>query len=38
VQTCVVVADVYDYDAAFEQAFDLINAELDREDDSEVCG
>jgi hypothetical protein len=28
----VVVADVYDYDAAFEQAFDLINAELDRGD------
>ena len=27
----VVVADVYDYDAAFEQAFDLINAELDRD-------
>ncbi len=26
----VVVADVYDYDAAFEQAFGLINAELDR--------
>ncbi|PSP76399.1 aspartate kinase [Halobacteriales archaeon QS_1_68_20] len=26
----VVVEDVYDYDAAFEQAFDLINAELDR--------
>jgi hypothetical protein len=26
----VVVADVYDYDAAFEQAYDLINAELDR--------
>ncbi|SFK79362.1 hypothetical protein SAMN04487950_1119 [Halogranum rubrum] len=25
----VVVADVYDYDAAFEQAYDLINAELD---------
>ncbi|MFB6154671.1 MAG: DUF6293 family protein [Haloferacaceae archaeon] len=25
----VVVDDVYDYDAAFEQAFDLINAELD---------
>ncbi|GGN08168.1 HFX_2341 family transcriptional regulator [Halarchaeum nitratireducens] len=24
------VADVYDYDAAFEQAFDLINDELDR--------
>ncbi len=26
----IVVADVYDYDAAFEQAFELINAELDR--------
>ncbi|WP_327052734.1 HFX_2341 family transcriptional regulator [Halomicrococcus gelatinilyticus] len=26
----VIVGDVYDYDAAFEQAFDLINAELDR--------
>ena len=26
------VADVYDYDAAFEQAFDLINDELDRGD------
>ena len=25
----VAVADVYDYDAAFEQAYDLINAELD---------
>lgn len=25
----VVVTDVYDYDAAFEQAFDLINTELD---------
>ncbi|WP_224334510.1 DUF6293 family protein [Haloprofundus halobius] len=25
-----VLADVYDYDAAFEQAYDLINAELDR--------
>jgi hypothetical protein len=25
----VVVADVYDYDRAFEQAYDLINAELD---------
>ncbi|WP_435127823.1 HFX_2341 family transcriptional regulator [Halobaculum sp. D14] len=25
----VTVADVYDYDAAFEQAYDLINAELD---------
>ncbi|MFT4923541.1 MAG: hypothetical protein ACI8XM_002768 [Haloarculaceae archaeon] len=26
-----VVEDVYDYDAAFEQAFELINAELDRD-------
>ncbi|MFB6137110.1 MAG: DUF6293 family protein [Halobacteriaceae archaeon] len=26
----VAVADVYDYDAAFEQAYDLITAELDR--------
>jgi len=25
----VLITDVYDYDAAFEQAFDLINAELD---------
>jgi len=32
----VVVADVYDYDAAFEQAYDLINAELDAAEDSEV--
>ncbi|SFR93574.1 hypothetical protein SAMN05216559_1325 [Halomicrobium zhouii] len=32
----VVVADVYDYDAAFEQAFALINAELDRADDAAV--
>jgi hypothetical protein len=32
----VVVADVYDYDAAFEQAYDLINAELDIATDSEV--
>jgi len=30
----VVVKDVYDYDAAFEQAFELINAELDRSDQS----
>jgi hypothetical protein len=29
----VVVADVYDYDAAFEQAYDLINEELDRGDE-----
>jgi len=28
-----VVEDVYDYDAAFEQAYDLINAELDRENE-----
>jgi hypothetical protein len=28
-----VVEDVYNYDEAFEQAFDLINAELDRYDD-----
>ena len=27
----VVIEDVYDYDTAFEQAFELINAELDRE-------
>ena len=32
----VVVADVYDYDAAFEQAYELINAELDAAADSEV--
>ena len=32
----VVVEDVYDYDEAFEQAFELINAELDREDDAHV--
>jgi len=31
-----VVADVYDYDAAFEQAFELINAELDRTGEGEV--
>jgi len=31
-----VVKDVYDYDAAFEQAFALINAELDRADDAAV--
>jgi len=30
------VADVYDYDAAFEQAFALINAELDRAADAAV--
>ena len=28
-----VVEDVYDYDAAFEQAFDLINAELDADNE-----
>jgi hypothetical protein len=28
----VVVEDVYDYDTAFEQAFELINEELDRDD------
>ncbi|WP_225335001.1 HFX_2341 family transcriptional regulator [Halomicrobium urmianum] len=32
----VVVEDVYDYDTAFEQAFELINTELDRADDAEV--
>ncbi|WP_049986674.1 HFX_2341 family transcriptional regulator [Halobellus rufus] len=32
----VVVDDVYDYDAAFEQAYDLINEELDASEDSEV--
>jgi len=31
-----VVEDVYDYDAAFEQAFALINAELDRDEEAEV--
>ncbi|MFB6152492.1 MAG: DUF6293 family protein [Haloarculaceae archaeon] len=31
-----VVEDVYDYDAAFEQAFELINAELDRENEGGV--
>ena len=30
-----VIEDVYDYDAAFEQAFDLINTELDNEPDGE---
>lgn len=29
----VIVDDVYDYDAAFEQAYDLINAELDADDE-----
>jgi hypothetical protein len=33
-----VVEDVYDYDAAFEQAFELINAELDRESDDDDGG
>jgi hypothetical protein len=35
------IADVYDYDAAFEQAYDLINAELDaaeRTDDGSETG
>ncbi|CAJ53422.1 DUF6293 family protein [Haloquadratum walsbyi] len=32
----VVVADVYDYDAAFEQAYDLINDQLDIAKDAEV--
>ncbi|MEF8884717.1 MAG: DUF6293 family protein [Haloarculaceae archaeon] len=31
-----VVEDVYDYDAAFEQAFSLINGELDRSAEAEV--
>ena len=30
--------DVYDYDAAFERAFDLINAELDRDEASSADG
>ena len=30
----VVIEDVYDYDTAFEQAFELINAELDRDGDN----
>ena len=30
----VVIADVYDYDTAFEQAFDLINEELDQREGS----
>ncbi|WP_416840578.1 DUF6293 family protein [Haloferax sp. DFSO52] len=34
----VVVDDVYDYDAAFEQAYDLINAELDADDESRADG
>ena len=32
----IAVEDVYDYDEAFEQAFALINAELDRADDAAV--
>ncbi|MUV89924.1 aspartate kinase [Halapricum sp. CBA1109] len=32
----VTLEDVYDYDAAFAQAFELINDELDRGDDAEV--
>ena len=32
----VIVNDVYDYDQAFEQAYELINTELDSSDDSEV--
>jgi hypothetical protein len=32
----VVIEDVYDYDTAFEQAFELINAELDRGETGEV--
>jgi hypothetical protein len=32
----VVLEDVYDYDAAFERAFDLINGVLDGADDAEV--
>ena len=30
------LTDVYDYDAAFERAFDLINAELDRDEGAEA--
>jgi hypothetical protein len=30
------IPDVYDYDAAFERAFTLINAELDRDEENEV--
>ncbi len=33
-----VIEDVYDYDAAFEQAFTLINAELDSRDGDEQAG
>jgi hypothetical protein len=32
----VVIDDVYDYDGAFEQAYDLINAELDGDPETEV--
>ncbi|QCC52159.1 HFX_2341 family transcriptional regulator [Halapricum salinum] len=32
----IALEDVYDYDAAFEQAYALINAELDRGEDAEV--
>jgi hypothetical protein len=32
----VVIEDVYDYDTAFEQAFELINAELDRKGEGET--
>ncbi|MFW5955941.1 MAG: DUF6293 family protein [Halorhabdus sp.] len=32
----ILVEDVYDYDAAFEQGFSLISAELDRDPDAEV--
>jgi len=32
----VVIEDVYDYDTAFEQAFELINAELDRKEEGET--
>ncbi|MGM0590928.1 MAG: DUF6293 family protein [Halobacteriota archaeon] len=31
----VVIDDVYDYDAAFEQAYDLINAELDSDSETD---
>ncbi|MFW6317357.1 MAG: DUF6293 family protein [Halorubrum sp.] len=32
------LTDVYDYDAAFERAFDLINAELDRDEGADPGG
>jgi len=32
------LVDVYDYDAAFERAFDLINAELDRDEPADDDG